>query len=123
MIKTLLERSPLLWVTEIRLLGGVVAGFVILLFFPNRRKIIKSLKSAGSWGYTISGSFIGAYLAMMLWLAGMKYAQASIAAALNQTSNIFVFILSALILKEPINPPRVLGIILGVTGAILVTFG
>jgi len=122
MIKTLLERSPLLWVTEIRLLGGVVAGFVILLLFPNRRKIIKSLTSAGSWGYTISGSFIGAYLAMLFWIAGMKFTQTSIAAALNQSNNIFIFILAAWFLKEPINRRRVVGIILAAAGSLLVTF-
>jgi len=123
MIKPILEQSPLLWVTEVRLLGGVVFGFLILLFWPNKKEVIKSITSTGSWGYTISGSIVGAYIAMMFWLAGMKYAQASIAAALNQTSNIFVFVLAVIILKEPINQGRIIGIILGMTGAILVTFG
>jgi len=60
---------------------------------------------------------------MVLWLAGMKYTLASIASALNQTSNIFVFTFAALLLREPINLQRVIGILLGVSGALLVTFG
>jgi drug/metabolite transporter (DMT)-like permease len=53
----------------------------------------------------------------------MKYTLASVAAALNQTSNIFIFIFAGLILHERITPNRILGIILGVGGSLLVTFG
>ncbi len=123
MIKRLLEQSPLLWATEIRLLGGIATLFIILLFHPRRRKIVSSIRSPGSIGYSLTGSFLGTYLAMMLLLGGMKYAKASIASALNQMSNIFIFILAVILLKEPVNLQRTIGIILGVTGAILVTFG
>ncbi|MFH2037433.1 MAG: DMT family transporter [Candidatus Zixiibacteriota bacterium] len=123
MIKQLLEQSPILWVTEIRLFSGIVFLAAVVLLRKNRREIIFSLNRAKSWGYTISGSFVGAYLAMILWLAGMKYTQASIAAALNQTANIFVFILAVILLKETINLQRIVGILLAITGAILVTFG
>lgn len=123
MIKPLLEYSPLLWVTEIRLFGGFVTLVLILLFHPARRKIIGSLISTHSWTYTIAGSFFGAYVAMLVWLGGMKYTQASIASALNQTSTIFIFIFAALILKERINLRRILGIILALLGSFLVLFG
>jgi len=68
------------------------------------------------------GSVVGGYLAMMLWLGGMKYTQASVAAALNQTTNVFIFILAAWVLKESITGQRVLGIVLGVGGALMVVF-
>jgi drug/metabolite transporter (DMT)-like permease len=60
---------------------------------------------------------------MVLWLAGMKYTQAATAAALNQTSNIFIFIFAAILLKERITAVRLVAIGLGVAGALLVTFG
>ena len=123
MIKPLLDRSPLLWVTEIRLAGGIAVILLIILVHPLRRRIIGSIFSKQRWGYTLSGSFVGAYLAMLFWLAGMKFTQASTAAALNQTSNIFIFIFAALLLRERITRLRVAGIILGVAGAMLVTFG
>lgn len=123
MIKPLLERSPLLWVTEVRLFGGVMILCIILLFYPTRRAILSSIISRRGWRYTVSGSFVGTYLSMILWLAGMKYTQASIASALNQTSNIFIFILAALLLREPITARRVLGILLAFIGAALVSFG
>ena len=48
---------------------------------------------------------------------------ASTAAALNQTSNIFVFIFAALMLKEAINREKIIGIVMGMAGVFLVTFG
>jgi drug/metabolite transporter (DMT)-like permease len=123
MIKPLLERSPLLWVTEVRLMASVVMMVLILLVHPGRRAIMASALSSRGWGYTLSGSFVGAYLSMIIWLGGMKYTQASIAASLNQTSNIFLFILAAFFLKEPINLQRTIAILIGVAGAILVTVG
>ncbi len=122
-IKPLLERSPLLWATQVRVVGGIAALAVILLFHPRRRAIASSVVATRGWGYMLGGSFAGAYLAMVLWLAGMKYAQASVASALNQTANVFIFIFAALLLREPITRRRTLGIILGFAGAILVSFG
>ncbi|MDP8237590.1 MAG: DMT family transporter [Candidatus Hatepunaea meridiana] len=123
MIKPMLEHSPVLWATEVRLIGGGITLILILLFYPSRRAVINSLLKSHNWKYTISGSFLGAYLAMIVWLAGMKFAQASIASALNQTSNVLVFIFAAILLKEPVNTRKIIGIGLGVGGAFLVTFG
>lgn len=123
MVKPLLERSPLLWVTEWRLFAGAAGLMAVLAVHRNRGSIVRSVFSRRRWGYTLSGSFTGAYLAMMLWLGGMKLAQASVASALNQTSTIFIFVFAALFLREPVTMPRVTGIALGVCGALLVTFG
>ena len=123
MVIQLLKRSPLLWVTEIRLIGGIISMIAVILIFPRRRAIIGSLLSIKGWFYTVSGSFVGAYLAMLFWLTGMKYALASVAAALNQTSNILVFIFAAWLLKERITAQKLVGIVVGVSGTLLVTFG
>ncbi len=123
MIKPLLERSPLIWATEMRLIGGLAVLILVLLVHPSRRAVVASVRLSQRWVYTLSGSFVGAYLAMVLWLAGMKFTQASIASALNQTSNIFIFIFAALLLKERITLLRLTAIILGVAGAMLATFG
>jgi drug/metabolite transporter (DMT)-like permease len=123
MIKPLLNRSPLLPLSEIRLIGGGLILAVVFLFHPQRKTIATPHLTRRGWTYLLIGSFLGAYCALLLWLAGMKYTQASIAAALNQTSNIFIFIFAALFLKEPITRRKVVGIILGVAGAFIVTFG
>ena len=122
MIKPLLNHSPLLWVTEIRLAGGILVLIIFLFCHPRRRSILATLAKKTGWKYTLSGSIVGTYIALILWLAGMKYTQASIAAALNQTSNIFILIFAAIFLREAINRQRIIGIVLGVGGALLVTF-
>lgn len=122
MIKPLLEGSPVLWATGIRLFGGTVILAFILFFYPTHHKIVDSLIATKRWSYTIAGSLIGAYLAMIVWIAGMKYTQASVASALNQTSVIFIFIFAGLILKEPINLRRASAIILAFVGSSLVSF-
>jgi len=123
MIKPLLEVSPLLWVTEVRLAGALAVLIVGLLVYPKRRAVLSTLAIKQGWGFTIAGSFLGAYLAMFTWLAGMKYALASVASALNQISTLFTFILAFVILREPLTARRVAGIILAFAGAALVSFG
>ena len=122
MIKTLLNRSPLLPLSEIRLLGGAIILVIVLMFHPKRGSIIKPHLNSKSWKYLLAGSFIGTYISLVLWLAGMKYTQTSLAAALNQTSNIFIFIFAALFLNEPITKRRLFGIIMGVSGALIIVF-
>lgn len=123
MVKPLLDRSPMLWATEVRLVGGCLALYGMLLFNRHRASIMMSLLVTRSWKYTVAGSFLGAYVAMVLWVGGMKYTQASTAAALNQSSNVFVFLFAALFLKEKITWLKVVAILTAVTGVLLVTFG
>jgi drug/metabolite transporter (DMT)-like permease len=123
MIKPLLERSPLLWALQIRLFGGLIGLFAVAALFPAGRRSLATLSSSRGRSYMIGGAFVGTYLAMLIWLAGMKYTQASIAAALNQTSTVFVFIFAALLLHEPITSRRTTAIILAFSGAILMFFG
>jgi len=123
MIKPLLNISSLLWVTEIRLVGGVGILILTVLVHPGRREIVGSIFERTGRVYMVSGSFLGAYVAMILWLAGMKFTQASTASALNQTSNIFVFVFAIIFLHEKINMLRVIGIALAVLGVLLVMLG
>ncbi len=123
MVKPLLERSPVLWVTQMRLLSAIPVLLLMLALHPGRRKILGSLSHAGGWRFIVPGTVLGNYLALITWLGGMKYAMASVASALNQTSNLFVFILAALFLKERVTPFRLVGILLGAAGVYLATFG
>ncbi len=123
MVKHILASTNVLFVVQIRFIGGIAVMLLILGFHPKRMAIYKSLFTKKNWIYTIAGSFTGAYLATIIWMAGMKYTQASIASALNQTSSLFIFIFAAMILDEPLNRYRVAGLFLGVTGVFFVILG
>lgn len=123
MIKPLLERSPVLWAIEVRLIGAAVVLFGILGFHPGRRAVVRSCLQVKSWKYMVPGSILGTYIALMLWIGGMKYAPASIASALNQINNVFIFILAALFLKERMTRAKIAGIVMAVLGVFLVILG
>jgi drug/metabolite transporter (DMT)-like permease len=122
MIKPILNTSPLVWVSTYRILGGIIGLLFILIFLKNKSNILSTLKIRQSWGFTISGSFMGAYLSMFLWLAGMKFTLTSIAAALNQTSTIFIYLFAILFLKEKFSYRKAVGIALAMIGVLLVTY-
>jgi drug/metabolite transporter (DMT)-like permease len=122
MIKPILNTSPLVWVSTYRILGGLIGIFVILIFLKDRSKILSSLKIRKSWGFTVSGAFMGAYLSMFLWLAGMKFTLTSIAAAINQTSTIFIYLFAIIFLREQYSHKKALGVSLAMIGVLLVTY-
>ena len=121
LMKPLLGLYPVIWVAGVRLIGGMAALALIMSVYPRRKKIMESLVRTKNWFYTVSGSLLGAYLSMVLWIAGMKYTQASTASALNETSTLFIFIFARVLLKEPITARRALGISMAFIGALLVS--
>ncbi|MGQ9707925.1 MAG: DMT family transporter [bacterium] len=120
MIKPSLAKTSLLWATAIRLFAGSIGVLFITILLPERKRILVSPLAYRSLGYTIGATILGTYLALTLWLGGMKFTLVSVAAPLNQLSNILIFILSALILKEPITSRRLVAIIIAFSGALLV---
>ena len=121
-VKPVLERSPLLWANEIRLGGGLL--FLAFVIFARRRPfaIFKPLKDPFVAKRMFPAAFIGTYVTLILMLGSIKYALASVATVLNQLSNLFIFVLAVLFLSEPVNARRIIGLILGLTGAALVMF-
>jgi drug/metabolite transporter (DMT)-like permease len=122
MIKPILNSSPLVWVSAWRISGGIFGLLIILIFLKDRSKIFATLKIRQSWGFVVFGSFMGAYLSMFIWLAGMKYTLTSIAAALNQTSAIFIYVLAIIFLGEKFSYRKSLGVALAMLGVVLVAY-
>jgi len=68
------------------------------------------------WRKLALAAFIGQFLAMVLWLAGYKFTQASVAAILNETASIFILLLAAFWLKEPLTRRALVGVGLTMAG-------
>jgi drug/metabolite transporter (DMT)-like permease len=123
MIKPFLHEVPLIEATWWRLLGGLVISALMIWLIPGQAATLKTLRDRSAWPAMIGASFVGTYLSLLFWMGGMKYADASIAAALNQTATLWTFVLAVLILKEPTTPRRLAGLGLGLIGVLMVSLG
>jgi drug/metabolite transporter (DMT)-like permease len=112
--KRVLEAQPLLWVTAIRMVGAL-AGMVVIATL--RRELVRLRPPPGlRWWPLVRAAFVGQCLAMVLWLAGYKFTLASVAAVLNETASVFILVLAAWWLKEPLTRRGVAGVVLTLAG-------
>ena len=120
LVKPLLGQTNILWASFVRLLAGVAGLLIITAIHPERRTIVGVLKPTAAWKTALPGAIVGNYLAVLAWLAGLKYTLVAIAAILNQLATIFTFVLAAMFLREPVTLPRLVAIVLAASGAFLV---
>lgn len=115
--KPVLDRSDVIWSATLRLAGGAAFLLLYLAHGPTRGSIVRAFTPGPHWRLLIPTSFVGSYLAMAIWIAGMKYTDTSVASVLNQTSVLIVPILAAIFLKEPLTKRKGAAVLLGFAGA------
>ena len=118
--KPVLEHADVLWATTIRQLAALLGLIPMVLFQINRRELLGVFRPQRAWRFTMPGTLLGSYVALTLWIAGMKYTQTGTAAILNQTSTIFILIMASLLLKEPFSRRKFGAALLTVAGILLV---
>lgn len=121
LVKPVLDRVPVLWATAVRQIGSLVVLLLMALVSPRRRDHFSVYRPSTRWRTMLPGAAIGSYLALILWIASMKYTLAGLAAILTQTSTIFILIFAVLFLREPFPPRKILAAILAVAGVLLIT--
>jgi drug/metabolite transporter (DMT)-like permease len=112
---------PVFWATALRLLAGTFVLSLLALGSPRRRELWSVFRPSAVWWYCVPGSVLGAYVAMVTWVAGFKYTYASVAAILNQTNALFAMVLATVILKETFTRRKFVALTLAFCGVILVT--
>lgn len=117
MVKGVLEHADVFWATLVRVSSGIVSLAAVVLVHPKRTQYLDELSFSKTWLVALPASIAGNYLALICWMGGMKYIEASKAAILNQMSTIFIFILAAVFLKEKITIKKTAAICLAVSGA------
>lgn len=120
MAKPMLERHSFLWVVSLRVFAGFAGLALAALLRGELRRIWTAYRQVRHWGWIVAGALVGTYLSMMLWLAGYKYTQASIAAVLNELAAVFILPLAVLILREPVQARQWIGVGLALAGVTLV---
>ena len=118
--KPALDSGHLVELTFIRLVSGVAFQLVWIALDRRQRPALAVLRPQAVWKTLFPASFLGSYLAMMCWLGGFKWADASVAAVLGQTATVFTIALGVLILREPLTRRRVVGAALALAGAVAI---
>jgi drug/metabolite transporter (DMT)-like permease len=120
LVKPLLPLYPLVWVSTVRMAGGLAALVLLMPLHPDRRAVLETFRPHTGWTWMLLGTFFGSYLSLLCWLAGFKYSQAGISALLNQTSTVLIVLLAGIILKEPLTRIKLLAVAAAFAGAAMV---
>jgi drug/metabolite transporter (DMT)-like permease len=118
MVKRTLETQPLFWVTLARLVGALLGLLAVAAATGELRRLLPR-GARFDWRVLVLAAFVGQGLAMLLWLAGYKYTDASIAAILNESASVFILLLAWLWLHEPLGRRGALGVTLTLSGVAL----
>lgn len=122
-VKPILDRYSVLWATSVRMTGGVVGLLAFgLLHRDGRRAIVESVRPQRAWRFALPGAIAGTYLSMLFWIAGFKYAPASLVAILNQTSTLWTVLLAWFFLGEAMTLRRTVAVTLAAAGGLLVVW-
>jgi drug/metabolite transporter (DMT)-like permease len=120
MVKRTLEQHSVLWISTLRV-GGGVAGLLVLGGLGRLRQSVAEPAprlSRNSWALLIAAALIGQFVSMLLWLYGYKYTSASVAAVLNECASVFIVLFAWILLREAITQRRLLGVALALAGVV-----
>lgn len=121
--KPVLETQDFLWVVFLRVVGGFAVMSLFLLQPGRATALLAAYRGVRHWFFIVAGSLMGTYISMLFWLAGYKYADASIAAVLNELSAIFIVLLAAWLLHDRLQRRQIAGCALAVVGVLVVVAG
>ena len=116
--KPMLEQHDFLWVVFLRIAAGVGGMLLVVAWRRNAGELMAAYRAVRHWPQVLSGAVMGTYISMMLWLAGYKYTQASIAAVLNELAAVFILLFAVLFLRERVTPRQIAGVLLAMLGVV-----
>ena len=120
-VKPIMENNSIVYIALFRFSTGLLFTILILLIKDGSKHFILKIKDGLKDKFIVMGSLLGTYLSVILWLAGYKYTLAGRAAIYNQLSTIFIILLARIFLKETLNSKKILGLLIAVIGAVVVT--
>ncbi len=118
--KPVLETQDFLWVVFLRVAAGVALMLVIASLRREWPALLTAARAVQHWPLIIAGGLMSSYVSQMFWLAGYKYADASISAVINELAAIFIVGLAAWLLRERVTMRQLAGGALALTGVLVV---
>lgn len=119
-MKPVLVNDGFFWLVALRMLAGVVGMLIYLMI---RGRVLSTyaavVEGPHKWRSIFIASCFGSYFALLFWLGGFKYADASVASVLNETANIFIVLMAAVFLKEALSARKLLGVGLTFSGVLV----
>ncbi|MCB0393682.1 MAG: DMT family transporter [Bdellovibrionales bacterium] len=115
------REHSVVWVCGYRFLISNIILIVYGTFFYNRKDLWSGFTTKGAYFYSYGSAILGSFLATLCWLSGFKYTEAGRAAIYNQMSSVLIAILGIIILREKLTSRKVLGILMGVAGGIVIS--
>lgn len=120
MVKPILEQHEFLWTVGARLAAGAVGMLIFVSLGRGWGRMMLHFRAAQPWPMIVAASLLGSYVSMILWLAGYKLTQASVAAVLNETGAAFIVLFAWLMLGETMSWRKLSGLLLAFSGVLLV---
>lgn len=120
MVKPILQTQDFLWVVLLRIAGGVAAMTLLLAVQRRWRQLVAEVRAVRHWPHVVAGSLMGAYVSNLLWLAGFKYANVTVAAVLNEMNSVFIVLLAAWLFKDHLRGRQLAGCAVAVAGVLVV---
>jgi drug/metabolite transporter (DMT)-like permease len=121
LMKPVIATSSPFWANFIRLLAAASSLAIVATFLPGRQRAWECFRPTRIWKTIVPAAILGTYVSLLLWVLGFKYTLASRAAILNQSHTVFVLVLAAILLGEPITRRKVAAIACGLIGVALIT--
>jgi len=119
-MKPILINDGFFWMVSFRMLAGVVGMLIYLSMRKQLASVVDDvIHKQHKWRTIITASVFGTYLAILFWLAGFKYADASVASVLNETSNVMIVLFAWLFLKEPLTMTKSIGALFAFVGVLV----
>lgn len=123
LVRPLLAVGNVFEISLVRLCAGVLGQLVWIAGHPRPGEAFLPFRPSPAWRTLIPASVLSSTVAMVLWLLGFKYAEASVAVVLNQMSTFFTLGLARVMLGEPLGRGRILGASFAALGALMVLLG
>ena len=114
---------PVLPATFLRLGVGAVGLIVIALVVGGLGRAVRGLSDRKTFPRMAMASFFGTYLAMLLMMAGVAWASASVAAVLLSTPPIFSLGVQSVVERRPPSARGLIGTVIAVAGVSLLVAG